>query len=274
MGSQLPKQEKRCDSLSNIYTAKFKIVESIGWTVSENLAPTPTTAVYSSGLLFKLSRQRWNITLMLSGVPPQPWHQWYHRGPYSTSCCVWNMLLMDQNSSHEGKSHQSGRSIHMCHTDLITNLPKKGHKQVSKLSKWPGSPLRVTCAQFCKGVTKAAWPQWGYIIFDENIECWLHSRQWRWMEDPTLCWEVFCCVDVPGCLCFCPEHPLQTHWGSWGWDISASLPWLPFPKDGCEKKKESNSENAVSTLQWQFNPCASPHLCNFNLKTTNNYFFF
>lgn len=71
-------------------------------------------------------------------------------------------------------------------------------------------------------------------LSNKRNPCTLCNLQtWPWMADPTLCWVVWCCVAAPACLLFCPEHPHQKHWGSWGLGTSASLPWSPSPKDGC-----------------------------------------
>lgn len=67
----------------------------------------------------------------------------------------------------------------------------------------------------------------------------LHKCPWPsdlqtlpWKEGPTLCWVAWCCVNGLVSPPSCPGHPLQKHWGSWGWGTSAWLPWSRSPMDG------------------------------------------
>lgn len=105
------KQEKKLSS----HSPTFTLLSSKWWRASDKMWVKPWNPHHHhrypfTWLQFNLSRQGWKVTLV-SGVTNQLWHQWYHRGPYNMSFCVWHMLLMDQNSSHEGKSHKRGRII-------------------------------------------------------------------------------------------------------------------------------------------------------------------
>lgn len=43
----------------------------------------------------------------------------------------------------------------MCHTSLVTNLPKKGHQREHAIQV---TGFSIHCVHFCKGVTKAVSP--------------------------------------------------------------------------------------------------------------------